>query len=102
MLENLPDFENMTQKDAKKRLKVLNREIKKHELAFLLFVGIGIITIMLIIFKSIPFDTLSIATLAICIGCCYGIFKYSEPYELEKYFIELIFGKEKKKNKKND
>jgi hypothetical protein len=55
MLENL---ENMSQQDAQEKLKKLNREIRKHEIAL----------------------------------ACYGIYKYSEPFELEKYLIELIYG----------
>jgi len=94
---NISDLENMNQKDAEQRLKELNREIRKHELAFFLFIVIAVATIILIATGTMAFETLSIATLAICIGCCYSIFKYSEPYELEKYLIELIF-----KNKKND
>lgn len=96
ILENIPDFENMNKEDAHKRLKELKREIRKHELMFLLFITIGITNIFLMVLGYIPFETLSIATLAICIASCYGIFKYSEPYEIERYFIELIFGKNKK------
>lgn len=96
MLENIPDFENMSKEDAHKRLKELKREIRKYEFMFFLFITITIASIFLMVFGYIPFDTLSIATLAICIASCYGIFKHSEPYEIERYFIELIFGKNKK------
>lgn len=98
----LPDFENMNHKQAMQRLKELKREIRKHELAFFVFVAIAITTIILIATGSIPFETLSIATLAICIACCYGIFKYSEPYELEKYLIELIYITFKDKDKDDE
>ena len=87
----IPDFENMSREDAMKRLKQLNREIRKHELAFFVFTAIAITSIFLIASGHMPFGTLSIATLAICIACGYGIFKYSEPYEIEKKLIELIF-----------
>ena len=87
----LPDFENMSRKEAMERLKELKKEIRKHELVFFVFVAIAITTIMLIALGQIPFETISIATLAICIACCYGIFKYSEPYEIEKSLIELIY-----------
>lgn len=87
----LPDFENMSRKEAMERLKELKKEIRKHELVFLIFVAIAITTIILMVLGKIPFETLSIATLAICIACCYGIFKYSEPYEIEKSLIEIIY-----------
>ena len=85
------DFKKLDQEQAMQRLKEIKREIRKHELAFFVFVAIAITTIMLIATGSIPFETLSIATLAICIASCYGIFKYSEPYEIEKSLIELIY-----------
>lgn len=95
------DFEKLDREQAMQRLKEIKREIRKHELAFFIFVAIAITTIMLIATGSIPFETLSIATLAICIACCYGIFKYSEPYEIEKQLIELIIALGDKDNKKN-
>ena len=87
----IPNFENMSREEAMERLKELKKEIRKHELVFLIFVAIAITTIILMVLGKIPFETLSIATLAICIACCYGIFKYSEPYEIEKSLIELIY-----------
>ena len=87
----ISNFENMSRKEAMERLKELKKEIRKHELVFLIFVAIAVTTIILMVLGKIPFETLSIATLAICIACCYGIFKYSEPYEIEKSLIELIY-----------
>lgn len=95
------DFEKLDQEQAKQRLKEIKREIRKHELAFFVFVTIAITTIMLIATGSIPFETLSIATLAICIASCYSIFKYSEPYEAKKQLIELIIALNDK-HKKSD
>ena len=62
------DFKKLDQEQAMQRLKEIKREIRKHELAFFVFVAIAITTIMLIATGSIPFETLSIATLAICIA----------------------------------
>jgi len=90
MLENL---ENMSQQEAQERLKKLNREIRKHEIAFLLFVVLGIADIILTIMGFIPFNGVSIMVILGCIFTCYKIYKYSEPFELEKFFIELIYGK---------
>jgi hypothetical protein len=86
----IPNFENMSREEAMERLKELKKEIRKHELVFLIFVAIAATTIILMVLGKIPFETISIATLAICIACCYGIFKYSEPYEIEKSLIEII------------
>ena len=91
MLGKIPD---MTKEEAMLRLKYLNREIRKHEIVFLLFIFLGILEIVLTITGIITFGVLSIAIVLGCCFACYGIFKYSEPFELEKYFIEIIFGKD--------
>ena len=96
------DLQKLNQEQAMERLKEIKREIRKHELAFFVFVAIAITTIILISIGSIPFETLSIATLAICIASCYGIFKYSEPYEIEKSLIELIYITLNNKDEKTD
>lgn len=90
MFENL---EKMSQEDAHKRLKELNREIRKHEIAFVLFIILGITNIVLTILGFISFNVISVLMVLGCILACCGIFKFSESFELEKYFIELIFGK---------
>lgn len=90
MLENL---ESMSQQEAQERLKKLNREIRKHEIAFLLFIILGITNIVLTIMGFIPFNGISVIMVMGCAFACYGVYKYSEPFELEKYFIELIYGK---------
>jgi hypothetical protein len=48
--------------------------------------------IVLTIMGFIPFSVISVLTVLGCALACYGIYKYSEPFELEKYFIELIYG----------
>lgn len=96
MLEIIPKVENMSEEEARKRLKELNKEIRKHEIIFILFSFIGLLELILTI---IGLFNLTILTIIIILGSvfiCYKIFKYSEPYEIEKYFIELIFGKNKK------
>lgn len=90
MLENL---ESMSQQEAQERLKKLNREIRKHEIAFLLFIILGITNIVLTTMGFIPFSGISVIMIIGCAFACYGVYKYSEPFELEKYFIELIYGK---------
>ena len=45
--------------------------------------------------KVIPFNVVTVIVVVGSILSSYGIYKYSEPYELEKYLIELIFGKKK-------
>ena len=99
------DFQKLNQEQAIQRLKEIKREIRKHEFVFLIFVAIAVTTIILIVLGKIPFETMSILTLAICIASCYGIFKYSEPYETKKQLIELIIAfcnKDDKKNKDKD
>jgi uncharacterized membrane protein SpoIIM required for sporulation len=91
MLDKISD---MTKEEAMLRLKYLNREIRKQEIVFLLFIFLGILEIVLIIMGIITFGVLSIVIVLGCCFACYGIFKYSEPFELEKYFIEIIFGKD--------
>jgi hypothetical protein len=42
------------------------------------------------------FISFGILPILVFLGCglvCHNIFKFSEPFELEKFFIELIFGK---------
>lgn len=95
------DFEKLNQEQAIQRLKEIKREIRKHEFVFLIFVAIAIITIVLIALGKIPFETITILTLAICIASCYGIFKYSEPYEAKKQLIELIIALGDEDDKKN-
>ena len=90
MFENL---EKMSQQDAQRRLKELHREIRKHEIAFVLFVVIGIAQIVLMIMGFISFGILPILVFLGCGLVCHNIFKFSESFELEKFFIELIFGK---------
>jgi len=87
MLENL---EKMSKEDAQKRLKELNREIRKHEIAFLAFITIAIVDIVLTIAGFMDFGVLTFLTVIGCSLACYGIFKYSEPYEVEKSLIQLI------------
>jgi len=41
----------------------------------------------------IPFNGISVILVIGCAFACYGVYKYSEPFELEKFFIELIYGK---------
>ena len=99
------DFEKLDQEQAIQQLKEIKREIRKHEFVFLIFVAIAVTTIILIVLGKIPFETMSILTLAICIASCYGIFKYSEPYETKKQLVELIIAfcdKDDKKNKDKD
>jgi len=96
------DFKKLDQEQAMQRLKEIKQEIRKHELVFLIFVAIAVTTIILIVLGKIPFETMSILTLAICIACCYGIFKYSEPYEIEKSLIELIYITLNQKDEKTD
>lgn len=99
------DFKKLDQEQAMQQLKEIKREIRKHEFVFLIFVAIAVTTIILIVLGKIPFETMSILTLAICIASCYGIFKYSEPYETKKQLIELIIAfcdKDDKKNKDKD
>ena len=96
------DFEKLDHEQAIQQLKEIKREIRKHEFVFLIFVAIAVTTIILIVLGKIPFETISILTLAICIASCYGIFKYSEPYETKKQLIQLIIAlgdKEKNQNK---
>jgi uncharacterized membrane protein SpoIIM required for sporulation len=91
MLDKIPD---MTKEEAMLRLEYLNREIRKHEIVFLLFIFLGILEIVLTITGIITFGVLSVVIVLGCCLACYGIFKYSEPFELEKYLIEIIFGKD--------
>jgi len=95
------DFQKLNQEQAIQRLKEIKREIRKHEFVFLIFVAIAITNIVLIALGKIPFETITILTLAICIASCYGIFKYSEPYETKKQLIELIIALGEKDDKKN-
>lgn len=88
MFENL---EKMSKEDAQRRLKELNREIRKHEIIFLLFIILGILEIVLTIMGFISFGILPILMVLGSGLACYGIAKYSEPFELEKFFIKLIF-----------
>jgi heme/copper-type cytochrome/quinol oxidase subunit 4 len=83
----------MSQEDAQKRIKELNREIRKHEIAFVLFIILGIFQILLTVMGFISFGVLPIIVILGCGLACHGIFKFSESFEVEKYFIELIFGK---------
>ena len=96
------DFENLDQEQLTQRLKEIKREIRKHELVFLIFVAIAITTIILIVLGKIPFETMSILTLAICISSCYGIFRYSEPYEAKKQLIQLIMALSDKDDKETN
>ena len=89
MFENL---EKMSQEDAQRRLKELNREIRKHEIAFVLFIILGITNIVFTIVGLISFNVISVLMVLGCGLACYGIVKYSESFELEKYFIKLIYG----------
>jgi uncharacterized membrane protein HdeD (DUF308 family) len=90
MLENLKE---MSQEEAQKRIKELNREIRKHEIVFILFIVLGITNIVLTILGFISFNVISVLMVLGCVLACRGIFKFSESFEVEKYFIELIFGK---------
>lgn len=89
MLENM---EKMSQQEAQQRLKELNREIRKHEIAFVLFIVLGITNIVLTILGFVPFGVISILIVLGCGLACHGVFKYSESFEVERYFIKLIFG----------
>jgi hypothetical protein len=89
MLENM---EKMSQQEAQQRLKELNREIRKHEIAFVLFIVMGVASIVLTIMGFIPFNVISVFIVLGCILACHGVFKYSEQFEIERYFIKLIFG----------
>lgn len=87
MLENL---EKMSKKDAQKRLKELKKEILKHEIVFILFILIGVTNLTLMLTGFVSFGFVSIMVILGCALACYGIFKYSEPYEVEKSLIQLI------------
>lgn len=89
MFEN---FEKMSQQEAQQRLKELNREIRKHEIAFVLFIVLGMANIVLMILGFVSFGVISVLMVLGCGLACRGIFKYSEPFEIERYFIKLIFG----------
>lgn len=89
MLENL---ENMSSQDAQKRIKELNCEIRKHEITFILFIILGITNIVLNVLGIIPFNSISVLTILGCGLASYGIYKYSEKFEAERYLINLIFG----------
>ena len=66
------ELQKLNQEQATQRLKEIKREIRKHEFVFLIFVAIAVTTIILIVLGKIPFETMSILTLAICIASCYG------------------------------
>jgi len=87
MLENL---EKMSKDDAQKRLKKLKREILKHEIVFILFILIGVTNLTLMLTGFVSFGFLNIMVILGCALACYGIFKYSEPYEVEKALIQVI------------
>jgi len=89
------EIKDMNQEDAEKRIKELNKEIRKHEVFFLFFIFISVLDIILTATKVIPFNVVTVIVVLGSILSSYGIYKYSEPYELEKYLIELIFGKKK-------
>jgi len=93
MLDVLKNLENMTPAAAQKRIKELNRKIFMHEVLFVIFILIDVVDIVLTAFGFISFSILTI--LRICFGAyvCYKIYKYSEPYEIERFFLNLIFGK---------
>lgn len=88
MLENL---EKMSKEEAQERLKELNREIRKHEVVFILFVLIGITNIILTILGLISFGFLPVLTVIGCALACYGIYRFSETFEIERSLIKLIF-----------
>lgn len=88
MLENL---EKMSKEDAQKRLKELNREIRKHEIAFLAFIAIAIVDIVLTIAGFMDFGVLTFLTVIGCALACYGIYRFSETSEVERSLIKLIF-----------
>ena len=71
------DFEKLNQEQAMQQLKEIKREIRKHELVFLIFVAIAVTTIILIVLGKIPFETMSILTLAICIAFSWSSFSKS-------------------------
>lgn len=93
MFKDLQDVSGMSKEEAQKRIKELNREIRKHEIAFVLFVVIGITQIVLSIIGLVPIGFVTLLTTLGCGLACIKIYLISEPFELEKYFIELIFGK---------
>ncbi len=92
MLDRLNDIGDMSKEDAMLRLKYLKREIRKHEIVFIVFLIIGIIEIVLLSIGYVIFGIIPITIIVGSIFMCYKIYKFSEPYEIEKYFIELIFG----------
>lgn len=93
MLDILKNLENITPEDAQKRIKELNREIFMHEVLFIIFILIDVVDIILTAVGFISFNILTV--LRLCFGAyvCYKIYKYSEPYEIERFFLNLIFGK---------
>jgi len=90
------DFKNMSEEKAMKRLKYLNKEIRKHEIVFLIFVCIGILNTVLTFANVFNFSLVTLFVPLYSIYICYKIFKFSEPYEIEKYYIEIIFKENKK------
>jgi hypothetical protein len=101
MLENLYEFEKLTSEEAQKRIKELNREILKHEILFIIFILIDVLDIVLTTIGFISFNILTVLRLCFGVYVCYKIYKYSEPYEIERFFLKLIFGKKNIKGKNN-
>lgn len=95
MLENLYEFEKLTSEEAQKRIKKLNSEIRKHEILFILFILIIITDVVLTTVGFISFNILTVLRLCFGVYVCYKIYKYSEPYEIERFFLKLIFGEKK-------
>lgn len=89
MLENL---EKMSKKEAQERLKELKKEIRKHEIVFMLFILIGVTNLTLMLTGFVLFGILNIMVILGCALACYGIYRYSEPYEVEKALIQVIIG----------
>ena len=86
------DIENITPDDAQKRIKELNREILKHEILFIIFILIDVLDIVLTTIGFISFNILTVIRLCFGVYVCYKIYKYSESYEIERFFLKLIFG----------
>jgi hypothetical protein len=86
------DIENITPDGAQKRIKELNREILKHEILFIIFILIDVLDIVLTTIGFISFNILTVIRLCFGVYVCYKIYKYSESYEIERFFLKLIFG----------
>ena len=76
MLEIISKIENMSEEEARKRLKELNKEIRKHEIIFILSSFIGLLELILTIIGLLDLTILTIIIILGSVFICYKIFKF--------------------------